>query len=178
MRPGRLDQLIYIPLPDRESRISIFKANLRKSPISDDISMEKLADATEGFSGADITEICQRAAKNAIRDSITAGIERKKRVEAGELTLEEAEALPDPVPYITRAHFEASMSKARRSVGPEIIQQYDEFTAKTKQQWTTSGADSGNAYDIDAAAMEQEREDDMLDGEKVSIGGSDNEAEE
>eukprot|EP00977_Amphora_coffeiformis_P024607 scaffold16412_cov171-Amphora_coffeaeformis.AAC.4 len=152
--------------------------NLRKSPISDDISMEKLADATEGFSGADITEICQRAAKNAIRDSITAGIERKKRVEAGELTLEEAEALPDPVPYITRAHFEASMSKARRSVGPEIIQQYDEFTAKTKQQWTTSGADSGNAYDIDAAAMEQEREDDMLDGEKVSIGGSDNEAEE
>ena len=178
MRPGRLDQLIYIPLPDRESRISIFKANLRKSPIADDISMEKLADATEGFSGADITEICQRAAKNAIRDSITAGIERKKRIEAGELTLEEAEALPDPVPFITRAHFEASMSKARRSVGPEIIKQYDEFTAKTKQQWTTSGTDSGNVYDIDAAAMEQDREDDVLDGEKISIGGSDNEAEE
>jgi transitional endoplasmic reticulum ATPase len=42
--------------------------------------MDQLADATEGFSGADITEICQRAAKNVIRDSIRAGIERDKRV--------------------------------------------------------------------------------------------------
>jgi len=165
MRPGRLDQLIYIPLPDKESRVSIFKANLRKSPIADDVDVSTLADATEGFSGADITEICQRAAKNAIRDSIGAGIERQKRVEAGELTQEEADALPDPVPSITRAHFEASMGKARRSVGPEIIQQYDEFTAKIKQQWSTSGAESGgNTYDIDAAAAEQSREDALLDG--------------
>lgn len=164
MRPGRLDQLIYIPLPDRESRISIFKANLRKSPINDDISIEKLADATDGFSGADITEICQRAAKNAIRDSITAGIERQKRVESGELTQEEADALPDPVPSITRAHFEASMSKARRSVGPEIVQQYDEFTKKIKQQWSTSGTSEENVYDIDTAKAEQSKEDSLLDG--------------
>ena len=34
MRPGRLDQLIYIPLPDDKSRIQIFKANLRKSPMA------------------------------------------------------------------------------------------------------------------------------------------------
>jgi len=164
MRPGRLDQLIYIPLPDRESRISIFKANLRKSPVSEEVNMEQLADATEGFSGADITEICQRAAKNAIRDSITAGIERQKRVEAGELTQEEADALPDPVPCITSSHFEASMSKARRSVGPEIIQQYDEFTKKTKQKWTSSEGEGGDSYDIDAAAAEQARDDKMLEG--------------
>jgi transitional endoplasmic reticulum ATPase len=176
MRPGRLDQLIYIPLPDRESRVSIFKANLRKSPIGDDVSMDQLADATEGFSGADITEICQRAAKNAIRDSITAEIERQKRVEAGELTQEEADALPDPVPFITSAHFEASMSKARRSVGPEIIEQYDQFTAKTKQQWTTSGADDGSSYDIDNAAAEQRREDGLTDGDEpdpVPVGAAD-----
>lgn len=164
MRPGRLDQLIYIPLPDRESRVSIFTANLRKSPIADDISFEQLADVTEGFSGADITEICQRAAKNAIRESITAEIERQKRVEDGELSQEEADALPDQVPAITRAHFEESMSKARRSVGPEIVQQYDEFTAKTKQQWQTSSED-GSAYNIDAAAAEQRREDAMMDGD-------------
>lgn len=161
MRPGRLDQLIYIPLPDRESRISIFKANLRKSPIADDVNIAQLADVTEGFSGADITEICQRAAKNAIRDSIGAGIERQKRVEAGELTQEEADALPDPVPHITKEHFEASMSKARRSVSPEVIAQYDEFTAKIKQQWSSSGAENSNNYDIDEAAAEQEREDAM-----------------
>jgi transitional endoplasmic reticulum ATPase len=166
MRPGRLDQLIYIPLPDKESRVSIFKANLRKSPVADDVSIQKLADATDGFSGADITEICQRAAKNAIRDSITAGIERQKRVEAGELTQEEADALPDPVPCITRAHFEASMSKARRSVGPEIIAQYDEFSAKIKQQWGKSGEGSEtNTYDIDAAARDQAREDALLEAD-------------
>lgn len=164
MRPGRLDQLIYIPLPDRESRISIFKANLRKSPVDDGMSITQLADVTDGFSGADITEICQRAAKNAIRDSITAGIERQKRVEEGELTQEEADALPDPVPTITKAHFEASMGKARRSVGPEIIAQYDEFTKKIKQQWSTSATDSAESYDIDSAAAEQAREDALLDG--------------
>jgi transitional endoplasmic reticulum ATPase len=180
MRPGRLDQLIYIPLPDRESRISIFVANLRKSPIDEGVSMETLADATDGFSGADITEICQRAAKNAIRDSITAGIERQKRVEDGELTQEEADALPDPVPFITKAHFEASMGKARRSVGPEIIAQYDEFTAKTKQQWSAS-SEEGAAYDVDAAAAEQAQEDAMIDGsgvEGVAIGGDTEEDDE
>mmetsp|Transcript_3624 Transcript_3624/g.8292 ORF Transcript_3624/g.8292 Transcript_3624/m.8292 type:complete len:918 (+) Transcript_3624:66-2819(+) len=164
MRPGRLDQLIYIPLPDRESRISIFKANLRKSPIGDDIGLEQLADATEGFSGADITEICQRAAKNAIRDCITSDIERQKRVEAGEMTQEEADALPDPVSAITKAHFEASMGKARRSVGPEIIAQYDEFTQKQKASWGASGGEDDNAYDIDQAAKDQAREDSLLDG--------------
>lgn len=164
MRPGRLDQLIYIPLPDRDSRISIFKANLRKSPIGDDISIEQLADATDGFSGADITEICQRAAKNAIRDCITADIERQKRVEAGEMTLEEADALPDSVPAITKAHFEASMSKARRSVGPEIIAQYDEFTEKQKASWGAGGGEDSSAYDIDQAAKDQAREDALLDG--------------
>ena len=116
--------------------------------------------------GADITEICQRAAKNAIRESIGFGIERQKRVEAGELTQEEADDLPDPVPSITRAHFEASMTKARCSVTPDIIQQYDKFTAKIKQQWSTTGKESGdsNAYDMDSAAAEQAREDALLDG--------------
>tara|TARA_R110002050_G_scaffold293453_1_gene449970 strand:+ start:58 stop:444 length:387 start_codon:yes stop_codon:yes gene_type:complete len=48
MRPGRLDKLVYIPLPDKESRISIFKANLRKAPVETDIDFKVLADATDG----------------------------------------------------------------------------------------------------------------------------------
>ena len=75
MRPGRLDQLVYIPLPDEPSRLSIFKANLRKSPIAADVDLEVLAKFTNGFSGADITEICQRACKYAIRESIQRDIE-------------------------------------------------------------------------------------------------------
>mmetsp|Transcript_24491 Transcript_24491/g.55935 ORF Transcript_24491/g.55935 Transcript_24491/m.55935 type:complete len:904 (-) Transcript_24491:224-2935(-) len=171
MRPGRLDQLIYIPLPDLESRISIFRANLRKSPVAEDITYEKLAAVTEGFSGADITEICQRAAKNAIRDAIAAEIDRRRRIEKGELTEEEAEALPDPVPTITKQHFEDSMSKARRSVTPEVIAQHDEFTAKIKQQWSADEDGKGegdvNAYDMDKAQAEQQREDALYDNDEL-----------
>merc|ERR1712224_608589 len=81
LRPGRLDQLIYIPLPDDASRISILKANLRKTPIAADV-LEYLAKVTHGFSGADLTEISQRACKLAIRESIEKDIQREKEREA------------------------------------------------------------------------------------------------
>jgi transitional endoplasmic reticulum ATPase len=60
MRPGRLDQLLYIPIPDEPSRLSILKANTKNSPLSPDVSLEQIAHHTNGFSGADLTEICQR----------------------------------------------------------------------------------------------------------------------
>merc|ERR1712176_41479 len=78
IRPGRLDQLIYIPLPDQPSRVNIFKAVLRKSPVAPDISFDLTAELTADFTGADITELCQRAAKAAIRDSIGAEEERRR----------------------------------------------------------------------------------------------------
>jgi SpoVK/Ycf46/Vps4 family AAA+-type ATPase len=139
---GRLDQLIYIPLPDEASRRQIFKATLRKSPVAPDVDFDLLVCLgshshsaaaacwqsafnptrlqlhagnphsrqhpngsascfcsscplaltslaapwplallvqvrfTHGFSGADITEICQRACKSAIRENIERDIER------------------------------------------------------------------------------------------------------
>ncbi|KAJ8563518.1 hypothetical protein K7X08_031970 [Anisodus acutangulus] len=60
LRPGRLDQLIYIPLPDEDSGHQIFKACLRKSPLSKDIDLRALVKYTQGFSRADITKIYQR----------------------------------------------------------------------------------------------------------------------
>jgi transitional endoplasmic reticulum ATPase len=68
LRPGRLDQLIYIPLPDEASRHRIFKACLRKSPVATKVDLGALARFTAGFSGADITEICQRACKYFEKD--------------------------------------------------------------------------------------------------------------
>uniref|UniRef100_A0A804U904 AAA ATPase AAA+ lid domain-containing protein n=1 Tax=Zea mays TaxID=4577 RepID=A0A804U904_MAIZE len=61
LRPERLDQLIYIPLPNEQSRLQIFKVCLRKSPVAKDVDLNALAKYTQGFNGADITEICQRA---------------------------------------------------------------------------------------------------------------------
>ena len=71
MCPGRLDQLIYIPLPDPDSRKFILRATLCKIPIpvAKDVPLDFLAESMDKFSGADITEICQRAAKYAIREN-------------------------------------------------------------------------------------------------------------
>lgn len=83
IRPGRLDQLIYIPLPDQPSRLGVLKANLRKTPLAKDIEMNFLATITDGFSGADLTEICQKAAKSAVRDSIEAESRMKTLIQKG-----------------------------------------------------------------------------------------------
>lgn len=48
--------------------MNVLKANLRKTPVAKNVDMGFVAKITEGFSGADLTEICQRAAKAAVRD--------------------------------------------------------------------------------------------------------------
>lgn len=121
MRPGRLDQLIYIPLGDLESRAGIFKAVLRKSPVAKDVDLHFLATKTEGFSGADITEICQRATQCAIREMIQ---EEARRIEMG-LEVEDNE---DENPEITRRHFNEAMKHARRSVSDADIRKYEMFS--------------------------------------------------
>ena len=131
LRPGRLDQLIYIPLPDEKSRLSILNAALRKSPVAHDVDLAFLARNTHGFSGADLTEICQRAAKLAIRESIEADIrkarERKEKEEATEDAKMEEDDEEDPVSVITREHFEEAMKYARRSVSDGDIRRYEMF---------------------------------------------------
>merc|ERR1719357_2315662 len=131
LRPGRLDQLIYIPLPDEKSRISILKANLRKSPISKDVDLDFLAKMTNGFSGADLTEICQRACKLAIRESIENEIRRERERQTNPSAMEVEE--DDPVPEIRKDHFEEAMRFARRSVSDNDIRKYEMF-AQTLQQ--------------------------------------------
>jgi transitional endoplasmic reticulum ATPase len=134
LRPGRLDQLIYIPLPDLPSRSAILKSVLRKSPVAKDVDLEFIAQHTHGFSGADITEICQRAAKTAIREAIEAEIVKvKEREERGAEGMETEEEQVDPVPEITKAHFEDAMRYARRSVSDNDIRKYEMF-AQTLQQ--------------------------------------------
>lgn len=144
MRPGRLDQLVYIPLPDKKSRVQIFKAALKKSPVAEDVSLDALGDALEGFSGADITEICQRACKLAIREAICKDQERIRRMEANPEAMDEEEV--DPVPYITRGHFEESMKYARRSVTDADVRKYEMFATKLQ---TSRGF--GNEFKFDAA---------------------------
>ena len=135
IRPGRIDQLIYIPLPDEPSRLSILKAALKKSPLAKDVDLSFLAKNTHGFSGADLTEICQRSAKLAIRSSIDADIrkarEKRERAEAegddAKMDDDEDDDAEDHVPEITKDHFEEAMKFARRSVSDNDIRRYEMF---------------------------------------------------
>ena len=68
LRPGRFDRIIEIPLPDFEGRIQIFKIHTRKMKLADDVDFKKLAEMTEGASGADIKAICTEAGMFAIRE--------------------------------------------------------------------------------------------------------------
>eukprot|EP00123_Amoebidium_parasiticum_P005975 comp17040_c1_seq1/m.15748 comp17040_c1_seq1/g.15748 ORF comp17040_c1_seq1/g.15748 comp17040_c1_seq1/m.15748 type:complete len:805 (-) comp17040_c1_seq1:554-2968(-) len=131
MRPGRLDQLIYIPLPDQASRLSILKATLRKSPLAEDVDLNYLAEHTRGFSGADLTEICQRSAKLAIRESIEKDMQRERQLRDNPDM--EMDVDSDPVPEIRKDHFEEAMKFARRSVSDADIRKYEMF-AQTLQQ--------------------------------------------
>ncbi|CAF4166739.1 unnamed protein product, partial [Adineta steineri] len=137
LRPGRLDQLIYIPLPDENTRIGIFKVALRKCSVARDVDINSLANRTQGFSSADLIEICQRACKSAIRESIEKEIDREKeRLRQGQTIVDEDE--PDPVPEIRRDHFEEIMKFARRSLTDNDIRKYEIF-ARTLRQSSQGG---------------------------------------
>ncbi len=66
-RPGRFDREISIPIPDRNGRLIILQIHTRGMPLSEDVSLEKLADMTHGFVGADIEALAREAAMSALR---------------------------------------------------------------------------------------------------------------
>src|SRR6201996_4518048 len=81
-RPGRLDTLVYVPLPDEASRLGILTAQLRKTPVAPDVDLKFIASKTHGFSGADLGFITQRAVKLAIKQSIGLAVQNDKAPEA------------------------------------------------------------------------------------------------
>merc|ERR1712023_49924 len=133
LRPGRLDQLIYIPLPDLPARQGILEATLKKSPIAPNVPLSFFSQKTEGFSGADLSELCQRAAKAAIRDAIAAD-EMKDDDMADGMGSE-----------ITRKHFEEAFAGARRSVDATQLAKYDQFRKKFDPMYMNQSADGAPA---------------------------------
>lgn len=95
LRPGRFDRQIYVDLPELTDRIEIFKVHMRNLKVADDLDLEQLARQTQGFSGADIANVCNEAALIAARnnkskvdwndfmgaiDRIVGGLEKRSRV--------------------------------------------------------------------------------------------------
>ncbi|MHC1604539.1 MAG: CDC48 family AAA ATPase [Candidatus Methanofastidiosia archaeon] len=72
LRPGRFDVIIKTPMPDKKTRVEIFKMHTKEMPLADSVNLEKLAKMTDGFSGADIASLVREAGMNAIRENIKA----------------------------------------------------------------------------------------------------------
>ncbi|MEM0438203.1 MAG: CDC48 family AAA ATPase [Candidatus Micrarchaeia archaeon] len=67
VRPGRFDYVIEVGMPDEKTREEIFKVHTRSMPLTSDVSLKKLAEMTEGYTGADIEGICREAGMILIR---------------------------------------------------------------------------------------------------------------
>ncbi|MEM1956741.1 MAG: CDC48 family AAA ATPase [Archaeoglobaceae archaeon] len=115
LRPGRIERHIYIPPPDKEARKEIFRIHLRGKPLSEDVSVEELAEKTEGYSGADIEAVCREAGMLAIREAV-AHIRDPR----------EAKEIAQKV-KITRKHFEEALRKVKPSLTKEDLRRFETF---------------------------------------------------
>ena len=78
LRPGRFDEKIYVPLPDEKSRRNIIDGRLIGVPTEEDLDVDKFVGLTEGYNGADVDYLCEKAKENAIRRVILDANESKK----------------------------------------------------------------------------------------------------
>ncbi|RLG78227.1 MAG: AAA family ATPase [Thermoprotei archaeon] len=72
LRPGRFDRVIFVPPPDKKARLEILKVHTRNVPLAEDVDLERLADMTEGYSGADLEALVREAVILALRDKFEA----------------------------------------------------------------------------------------------------------
>ncbi|KAL6050238.1 AAA family ATPase [Balamuthia mandrillaris] len=95
LRSGRIDQVIEVPLPDECSREAILKVHSRRLPLADEVDLLQLAQESEGFSGADLENVCREAALLALRRDLHAStvtmadLQKAKSIVTRGLSLEE-----------------------------------------------------------------------------------------
>jgi transitional endoplasmic reticulum ATPase len=101
LRPGRFDRILYVPPPDRDSRMQILKIHAKRKPLAEDVSIEQLADKTDGYTGADLASLSSAAVMLSLREHIKKYPDPK-----------EAEKYNQDL-KITMKHFEEAMKKIR-----------------------------------------------------------------
>lgn len=121
LRPGRLDRLLYVTAPDLISREEILKVHTSKMPLADDVSLKHIAQVTEGYSGADIENLCREAGMEAIRESMYDF---------------------DKIEY---RHFEVSLNRIKSTLSQNVVQRYEEM-AKVITESRNLDENSGDFY--------------------------------
>ncbi|HEX8937005.1 MAG TPA: CDC48 family AAA ATPase [Sphingomicrobium sp.] len=111
LRPGRFDELIYVGTPDTAGRRRILAIHTRNMPLADDVDLERLAQRTDRFTGADLEDLVRRAGLTALRRGLDTG-------------------------SVTMADFEVALSETRASVTPEMLEEYDRIQETLKSEAT------------------------------------------
>ncbi len=109
LRPGRFDGVVFVPPPDTDARLEILRVHTREMPLEDDVSLEKLADETEGFSGADIEGLVREAAMAAVRNDWKAKPVKMK-------------------------HFEEALQEVRPSISPDDVKRFLALAEQVKKR--------------------------------------------
>lgn len=107
IRAGRLDETSFVGLPDVEARRDILRMNMRTMRLAHNIDEDTLSKATEGFSGAELVQICQNARLAAVEEQI----ESQKSQS------------------VSQRHFNSELSDVEKSVTSEMIQKYTAWGA-------------------------------------------------
>ena len=109
LRPGRIEKLLYVKIPDLEARKNIFSIHTKTMPLHEDVDLNELASRTEHYSGAEIFSICRDAAWIALREN--------KKAEK-----------------ITKKHFDLALSHISSSISNTILEFYDKFEKEHKNK--------------------------------------------
>jgi transitional endoplasmic reticulum ATPase len=109
LRPGRFDKIVYIPNPDKVTRERILQIHVKGKPISNDIDINRIVEATEGFSGADVASVVNTALSLVLHDYI-------QRYPSAEEAFKHASEA-----HVTIRHLEDAVKKVRgqREMKPE-----------------------------------------------------------
>ena len=90
LRPGRFDRIIEVPNPDSKGRAHIFKIHTKKKPLGNDVNITKLVELTNGFSGAEIGAVTNRAAITALKRHVSGKSQNLKEIKISQQDLIDA----------------------------------------------------------------------------------------
>jgi transitional endoplasmic reticulum ATPase len=136
LRPGRFDRLIYVPPPDKQARLEILKVHTRKVALDEDVSLEELAERTEGYTGADLAALVREATLRALREAMKA-CGSKAEKECTDQSCKDTkiqECLKGSLIKVGKRHFDEALRKVRPSVSSEMVQFYQSWLEKARQQ--------------------------------------------
>ncbi|KAL7517336.1 hypothetical protein ACHAWX_002266 [Stephanocyclus meneghinianus] len=139
LRPGRLDKLLYVPLPSPNDRLSILRALSKKIKLAPDVDLESIAfdPHANGFSGADCAALLREAGLAVLRDGV---LNRTALDSNADTKMHEEEA---PPLQITAQHFKYAFDHVLPSVSKKDQARYDRLRARMARARTRGDGESG-----------------------------------